>query len=83
MLNLSGLWGGARQPKHWLDRVAATKKQLKEKKSLHMIHGLDVVRAILAVHRDFPKAVGQRFVNQTQLSTEFHLLISARFSQIS
>ena len=63
MLNLSGLWGGARQAKHWVDRVASTKEKLKEKNSLHMIHGTDVARAILAVHRNFRYAVGQRFVS--------------------
>jgi hypothetical protein len=30
--------------------------------SLHMIHGLDVSRAILAVHADFSKASGQRWI---------------------
>lgn len=33
-----------------------------EQGSLHMIHGLDVSRAILAVHADFPKASGQRWI---------------------
>jgi hypothetical protein len=64
VLNLSGLWGGARQPRNWIDRVASTKDKLKEKTSLHMIHGTDVARAILAVHRNFRHAVGQRFVFQ-------------------
>lgn len=30
--------------------------------SLHMIHGLDVSRAIIAIHTNFPKAVGQRWL---------------------
>ena len=68
VLNLSGLWGGARQPKHWIDRVAATKEQLKEKTSLHLIHGQDVARAIIAVHRDFAQAKGQRFVSLVLVS---------------
>lgn len=62
VMNLSGLWGGARQTKNWLDRVASTKEQLKAKTSLHMIHGLDVARSILAVHQNFSKAAGQRWV---------------------
>ncbi|KAH8652670.1 hypothetical protein BGZ60DRAFT_420006 [Tricladium varicosporioides] len=62
VLNLSGLWGGERQAKHWLDRVAATKEQLKNKKSLHMVHGLDVARGILAVHRNFKDAAKQRWM---------------------
>lgn len=62
VLNLSGLWGGARQPKNWIDRVAATKGQLKGKASLHMIHGEDVARGIVAVHQNFEHAKAQRFV---------------------
>lgn len=62
VLNLSGLWGGERQPRHWIDRVAPTKEKLKEKTSLHMIHGTDVARAIIAVHQKFKFAAGQRFV---------------------
>ncbi|KAF4631888.1 hypothetical protein G7Y89_g6240 [Cudoniella acicularis] len=62
VLNLSGLWGGARQPKHWIDRIASTKEQLKSKTSLHMIHGLDVARAIIAVHRNFNHAAKQRWM---------------------
>ncbi|RDL42336.1 Uncharacterized protein BP5553_02315 [Venustampulla echinocandica] len=62
VLNLSGLWGGARQPKNWIDRVASTKDKLKEKKSLHMVHGLDVARAIIATHSQFHKAGGQRWI---------------------
>ncbi|TVY50920.1 hypothetical protein LCER1_G008879 [Lachnellula cervina] len=62
VLNLSGLWGGARQPKNWIDRVASTKEQLKEKNSLHMIHGEDVARAIIAVHQKFSAARSQRFL---------------------
>ncbi|TVY82932.1 hypothetical protein LSUE1_G001412 [Lachnellula suecica] len=62
VLNLSGLWGRARQPKNWIDRVAATKEQLKGKTSLHMVHGEDVARAIVAVHKKFSEAKGQRFI---------------------
>jgi hypothetical protein len=63
VLNLSGLWGGERQVRHWIDRVAKTKAMLREKTSLHMIHGLDVARAIVAVHEDFSKAAGERYVS--------------------
>ncbi|KAK3317643.1 hypothetical protein B0T19DRAFT_295335 [Cercophora scortea] len=49
VLNLSGLWGEARDPKHWVDRVATSKEAVRGKKSLHMIHGVDVARAICAV----------------------------------
>jgi hypothetical protein len=33
-----------------------------EQGSLHMIHGLDVSRAILAIHVDFSKACGERWI---------------------
>lgn len=62
VLNLSGLWGGERMVKHWIDRVANTKEQLAGKKALHMIHGKDVARGIVAVHKKFDSARGQRFV---------------------
>ena len=67
MLNLSGLWGGSRDPRHWIDRVASTKEQLKAKKSLHMIHGVDVARAILAVYHQIKQASGQRYVRPPSL----------------
>jgi len=62
VMNLSGLWGGERQPIHWIDRVAATKEQLSGKKSLHMVHGLDVSRGIIGVHRKPQAARGERWM---------------------
>lgn len=53
MLNLSGLYGGTRQPRNWVIRVASTKEQVKGKKALHLIHGDDVARGIIAVHKKF------------------------------
>lgn len=49
VLNLAGLWGGPRNARHWVDRVATTKEAVKGKTSLHMIHGVDVARVIVAV----------------------------------
>ncbi|KAM7207878.1 hypothetical protein V8F20_001672 [Naviculisporaceae sp. PSN 640] len=50
VLHLAGLWDGEkRMPSHWIDRVASSKEALRSKGSLHMIHGIDVARAILAV----------------------------------
>ena len=49
VLNLAGLWGGPRQPRNWVKRVAKTKEDVRGKKSLHMIHGQDVARAVLGV----------------------------------
>ncbi|KIW72285.1 hypothetical protein PV04_00490 [Phialophora macrospora] len=49
VLNLAGLYGAQRQPGNWIPRVAKTKDQLGEKGALHLIHGIDVARAIVAV----------------------------------
>ncbi|KAF5869869.1 uncharacterized protein Bfra_010014 [Botrytis fragariae] len=62
VLNLSGLWGGERNPKHWIERVAASKEMLGGKKSLHMVHGLDVSRGVIGVIGNWEKARGQRFI---------------------
>ncbi|EMC98610.1 hypothetical protein BAUCODRAFT_65742 [Baudoinia panamericana UAMH 10762] len=62
VLNLAGLWGGQRQPKNWVERVAKTKEDVRAKKSLHMIHGLDVARAIVAVVGNWEAAKGQRWM---------------------
>lgn len=62
VLDLAGLWGGARDPKHWIDRVAGTKEALSGKTSLHMVHGEDVARGIVGVHGKFEEAKGERFV---------------------
>lgn len=62
VLNLAGLWGGSRSMRNWVGKVAPSKEVLRNKGSLHMIHGLDVSRAILAVHANFSKASGQRWI---------------------
>jgi hypothetical protein len=56
ILDLAGLYGGSRQPRNWVDRVVKTKADLKGKGALHLIHGEDVARAILALHRNFTPA---------------------------
>ncbi|KAI6093424.1 hypothetical protein F4821DRAFT_80874 [Hypoxylon rubiginosum] len=53
VLNLAGLYGGERQPRNWVDRVVKSKADLKGKGALHVIHGQDVARAIVALHRNF------------------------------
>lgn len=50
VLDLAGLWGGARDVFNWLPRVSPSKEVLGSKKSVHLIHGYDVARAIVAVH---------------------------------
>lgn len=62
VLNLAGLWGGERDPSTWVGRVAKTKEDVKGKKSLHMVHGLDVARAVLAVSSQWSVASGQRWM---------------------
>lgn len=62
VIDLAGLWGGQRSPRNWVRRVAATKDALRDKGSIHMIHGIDVSRALLAVHRHFDRAAGQRWI---------------------
>ncbi|KAI8958396.1 hypothetical protein F5Y11DRAFT_41266 [Daldinia sp. FL1419] len=53
VLNLAGLYGNARQPRDWVDRVIKSKSDLREKGALHVIHGEDVARAIFALHQNF------------------------------
>ncbi|PLW07254.1 hypothetical protein PCANC_05341 [Puccinia coronata f. sp. avenae] len=62
VLNLSGLWGGARSIRNYVGKVAPTKEALRAKTSVHMIHGLDVARAVLAVLAQFQAAAGQRWI---------------------
>ncbi|KAI0671343.1 hypothetical protein C8Q78DRAFT_1069058 [Trametes maxima] len=62
VLDLCGLWGGPRHFKNWIGRVAPSKDALKQKGSIHLIHGLDVSRAVLAVHANFGRASGQRWL---------------------
>lgn len=53
VLNLAGLYGGERNPQNWVLRVARTKAEVKAKKVVHLIHGRDVARGIIAVHGHF------------------------------
>lgn len=62
VLNLAGLWGGARQPRDWVGRVAKTKEDVRGKRSLHLVHGLDVARGLLAVVARWEAAKGQRWM---------------------
>jgi len=50
VLSLAGLWDGVtRDPKNFVERIIKTKQDVKGKKSLHLIHGVDVARGIVAV----------------------------------
>ncbi|KAJ1826319.1 hypothetical protein LPJ56_002238 [Coemansia sp. RSA 2599] len=51
VLNLVGLWGGERVPEKW-SRFYTEKEKLRNRlkdRSLHLVHGADTARAILAV----------------------------------
>ena len=52
VLHLAGLWDGTKRiPSNWIPRVGKTKDDVRKKESLHMIHGVDVARAIYAMTR--------------------------------
>lgn len=62
VLNLSGLWGGERDPKNWVSRVAKTKEEVKKKTSVHLIHGEDVARAVIACMGKWKSCQSQRWM---------------------
>jgi len=63
VLNLAGLYDDeARDPSKWVPRVAKSKSDVYGKQALHLIHGADVARALLATHRHFDKVAGQRWI---------------------
>jgi plasmid maintenance system killer protein len=43
-------------------RVAKSKADIRGKKALHLIHGADVAQAIVAVHQNFEKVEGKRWL---------------------
>ena len=53
VLNLAGLYGGSRNPRSWLPRVATSKAQVRAKKALHLVHGEDVAAAVVALYGRF------------------------------
>lgn len=61
-LDLAGLYGGERQPRTFLTRILKSKEDVRGKQALHMVHGRDVARAVLAVHRRWEHAKGQRWL---------------------
>ncbi|KAF2436586.1 hypothetical protein EJ08DRAFT_152818 [Tothia fuscella] len=63
VLNLAGLYDDdVRKPRNWVDRVAKNKHDVGGKLALHLIHGIDVARAILNVHQKFPAVQGRRWL---------------------
>lgn len=75
VLNLAGLWGAERLPQGWPKRAITSKQQLKEKGSLHLIHGEDVARACLAVHKRFYS--GERYLITDTKSYDWWALINS------
>jgi hypothetical protein len=62
VLNLSGLWGHGRSPRRYIGALAPSKEKLAQLGSVHLVHGLDVARAILAMHVQWEKARGERWL---------------------
>jgi len=63
VLNLAGLYDDeGRNPRKWVPRVAKTKSDVYGKQALHLIHGADVARALVAVHSHFDKVAKQRWI---------------------
>jgi nucleoside-diphosphate-sugar epimerase len=77
VLNLAGLWGGTRIPRNWVSRVAPTKDALVKKGSVHFIHGEDVARAIIVVHRRF--SPGQRWILTDERVYDCDVILFTRF----
>ncbi len=62
VLNLAGLYGGERQPRNWITRVARTKGEVRGKGALHLVHGRDVARAVVGVVEMFAGVGGRRWI---------------------
>ncbi|KAI1346296.1 hypothetical protein F5Y01DRAFT_298134 [Xylaria sp. FL0043] len=60
VLSLAGLYGADRQPRNWVRRVITSKETLRGKGALHVIHGEDVARAVVTLHRKFTP--GKRWI---------------------
>ena len=53
VLHLAGLWDQVRDPRGWVGRIAQSKNDLSLKNSLHLIHGLDVAKAVVFGFKKF------------------------------
>lgn len=62
VLCLSGLWGHGRSPRRYISVLAPTKEKLKALGSVHLVHGHDVARAILAMSNQWDKTEAQRWI---------------------
>lgn len=80
VMNLAGLYGGSRQPKNWVGRVAKTKEQLAGKGALHLIHGRDVARGVVGVvnrtvETGQAKLFGRRWIVADGVSYDWWMLV--------
>jgi len=62
ILNLAGLWGNGRSVRNFMSRVIKDKESLRNKNALYMVAGEDVSQVCLAVHRQWKKAAGERWL---------------------
>jgi hypothetical protein len=62
VLCLSGLWGHGRSPRRYISVLAPSKEKLKALGSVHLVHGHDVARAVLAMTTQWDKTEAQRWI---------------------
>lgn len=62
VLNLSGLYGGPRDPRNWLGRIFKNKQDVRNKAAVHLVHGQDVARAIVGCHRHWLNVQKRRWI---------------------
>ncbi|KAL6711487.1 hypothetical protein ACN47E_004421 [Coniothyrium glycines] len=75
VLNLSGLYGGTRDPRTWLPRIVRCKQDVRARGAVHFIHGADVARAVLATHRN-PQPGKRWIVSDLRVYDWFDLIMS-------
>lgn len=62
VLLLCGLWGHGRSVRNFISRLPGDKDVFRNLGSVHLVHGRDVGRAVLALHGDFDAAEGKRWI---------------------
>ncbi|PWN51200.1 hypothetical protein IE53DRAFT_314344 [Violaceomyces palustris] len=62
VLNLCGLWGHGRSPRRFVSVVASSKEALRNLSGVCLVHGRDVARAIIAMHENYDRADGERWI---------------------
>ncbi|KAJ2794589.1 hypothetical protein H4S07_006715 [Coemansia furcata] len=86
VLNLAGLWGGDRVPEKWA-RFYASKDKLRNRlkdRSLHLVHGADVARAIYAIVGNSDKSsqfAGRWLVSDEMVYDALQIFIGAEHIQ--